>query len=181
MRADAERNRARILEVAFTAFAAEGLAVPVHEIARRAGVGTGTVSRHFPTKESLFEAIIQDRVSHVLEQAHVAAAGRVTDPGAAFCAFFLELVTELAADRGLADALAGAGVDLAAATAGAGQEITAMLGVMLGQAQQAGAVRADVQTADVKALLMGCLGDDGEASPGALQRRADIVCAGLRP
>jgi AcrR family transcriptional regulator len=181
LRSDARRNRARILDVAFAAFAAEGLAVPVHEIARRAGVGTGTVSRHFPTKESLFEAIIADRVSHVLGQAHVAARERAADPGAAFRAFFLELVTELAVDRGLADALVGAGIDLAAATAGAGQEITAMLGTMLGRAQQAGAVRGDVETADVKALLMGCLGDDGEPSPGALRRRVDIVCAGLRP
>jgi AcrR family transcriptional regulator len=179
MRADAQRNRARILEVAFAAFAAEGLAVPVHEIARRAGVGTGTVSRHFPTKEALFQAIIQDRVAHVLGQAQVLAAERADDPGAAFRAFFLELVTELAVDRGLADALAGAGVDLAAATAGAGQEITAMLGAMLGQAQRAGAVRGDVETADVKALMMGCLGDDGEPSEAALRRRVDVIYAGL--
>ena len=54
LRADARRNRQRVLEVAFAVFAAEGLAVPVHEIARRAGVGTGTVSRHSPTKEALF-------------------------------------------------------------------------------------------------------------------------------
>ena len=65
MRADAERNRARILEAAFEAFAAAGLSVPVHEIARRAGVGTGTVSRHFPTKESLFEAIICHRAAQL--------------------------------------------------------------------------------------------------------------------
>ncbi|HUZ26901.1 MAG TPA: helix-turn-helix domain-containing protein [Streptosporangiaceae bacterium] len=180
MRADARRNRARILEVAFAAFAADGLAVPVHEIARRAGVGTGTVSRHFPTKESLFEAIIQNRVSHILGQARVLAEQRAGDPGAAFRSFFLDMVTELAVDRGLADALTGAGVDLAAATASAGQEITAMLGMMLGRAQQAGAVRGDVEAADVKALMMGCLGDDGEPSDAALRRRVDVIYAGLR-
>ena len=58
MLADARRNRERILKVAFDAFAAEGLSVPVQEIARRAEVGMGTVSRHFPTKESLFEAVV---------------------------------------------------------------------------------------------------------------------------
>jgi AcrR family transcriptional regulator len=53
MRSDAQRNRKRVLEAAMETFAAEGLSVPVAEIARRAGVGTGTVSRHFRTKESL--------------------------------------------------------------------------------------------------------------------------------
>ena len=54
LRADAARNRARVLEVAYETFAAEGLSVPIDEIARRAGVGAGTVYRHFPTKEDLF-------------------------------------------------------------------------------------------------------------------------------
>src|SRR3984957_3328332 len=54
LRADAARNRARVLETAYETFAAEGLAVPIEEIARRAGVGAGTVYRHFPTKEDLF-------------------------------------------------------------------------------------------------------------------------------
>src|SRR5215471_15217834 len=72
-RADARRNRSRVLEAAIAAFAAEGLSVPVHEIARRAGVGTGTVSRHFPTKESLFEAVFLDRMERLADRAHVLA------------------------------------------------------------------------------------------------------------
>jgi len=63
LRADARRNRARVMEVAAEIFTTEGLSVPVHEIARRAGVGTGTVSRHFPTKEHLFAAILRDRMA----------------------------------------------------------------------------------------------------------------------
>ena len=55
LRADAARNRARVLEIAYETFAAEGLSVPIDEIARRAGVGAGTVYRHFPTKEDLFQ------------------------------------------------------------------------------------------------------------------------------
>ncbi|MGD0561235.1 MAG: helix-turn-helix domain-containing protein, partial [Streptosporangiaceae bacterium] len=86
LRADARRNRARILEVAFEAFAAEGLSVPVQEIARRAGVGTGTVSRHFPTKESLFEAILLARTAHLADQA--ARLTRDADAGTAFFEFF---------------------------------------------------------------------------------------------
>ena len=62
LRADAARNRARVLEVAYDTFAAEGLSVPIDEIARRAGVGAGTVYRHFPTKEDLFRAVVDDRL-----------------------------------------------------------------------------------------------------------------------
>ena len=61
LRADAARNRARVLEVAYDTFAAEGLSVPIDEIARRAGVGAGTVYRHFPTKDDLYRAVVEDR------------------------------------------------------------------------------------------------------------------------
>src|ERR1700753_10085 len=67
LRADAARNRARVLEVAYETFAAEGLAVPIDEIARRAGVGAGTVYRHFPPKEALFAAVIDDRIHAMVE------------------------------------------------------------------------------------------------------------------
>ncbi len=62
LRADALRNRARVLEAAEAVFAAEGLAVPVDVIAERACVGVGTLYRHFPTKEKLFEAILLERI-----------------------------------------------------------------------------------------------------------------------
>src|SRR5881409_3662812 len=90
LRADARRNRARVLQVAYETFAAEGLAVPIDEIARRAGVGAGTVYRHFPTKEALFEAVFADRVRHML------ADGRAlldsVGPGEALYAFLREIV-----------------------------------------------------------------------------------------
>src|SRR2546430_12455978 len=68
LRADAARNRARVLEVAYDAFAAEGLAVPIDEIARRAGVGAGTVYRHFPAKEDLFRAVMIDRMERIVAE-----------------------------------------------------------------------------------------------------------------
>ena len=73
-RADAQRNRTRVLEVAMEAFASDGLAVPLHEIARRAGLGTGTVSRHFPTKEALYEAIVLARIDECVSQARLLSA-----------------------------------------------------------------------------------------------------------
>jgi AcrR family transcriptional regulator len=208
VRADAQRNRARILETAFAAFAADGLGVSVHEIARRAGVGTGTVSRHFPTKNALIEAIIVDRAGNLMSQARALSAADDGDPAAAFFGFFATLVTEMAADRGLADALAGSGIDLEATVTGSGYDVTGMLGDLLARAQAGGAIRPDASLADVKALMSGCLYDDptlapapaagttatvttaGAGAPAAgtpardvaadiVRRRVDIVCAGL--
>ena len=167
MRADAERNRARILEVAFAAFAADGLGVSVHEIARRASVGTGTVSRHFPTKNALIEAIIVDRAGSLMDLGRALREKHAADPAAAFFGFITTLVAEMAVDRGLADALAGAGIDLEATVAGSGYDVTGMLGDLLARAQRAGAIRPDASLADVKALMSGCLYDDPTFPAGA--------------
>jgi AcrR family transcriptional regulator len=178
LRADAQRNRARILQVAFEAFAAEGLGVSVHEIARRAGVGTGTVSRHFPTKESLYEAVVLSRAGWLTEQA--ATLARSDDPGAAFFEFFALIVTEGAANRGMADALAGdACFDLDAAARREGIDVTGALGDLLTRAQRAGAVRGDADTADIKALITGCLARTPPEDPAARDRMISIATAGL--
>lgn len=173
-RADAQRNRERVVEAAFAAFAAEGLSVPVHEIARRAGVGTGTVSRHFPTKEALFEAVFLSRVERITELG-TSLAGQ-PDAGEAFFAFFAELVAEGLANRGLAEALAGAGFSLDTVTSCADDSVMGRLAGLLGAAQRAGAVRADVTTDDVKALLTGCLARDASGQ----DRMISIARAGLR-
>jgi AcrR family transcriptional regulator len=178
LRADARRNRARVLEVAAQVFAAEGLSVPVHEIARRAGVGTGTVSRHFPAKEDLYEAILLSRMEQLAAAADAMTAGH--DPGPAFFTFFTTLVREGAANRGLAEALAGAGYDLEGAGVAAGYDMPSRLRELLARAQEAGAVRPDIDYADVKALLAGCLARDG-GDGAALDRVIAVVCDGLRP
>ncbi|SDU84348.1 TetR/AcrR family transcriptional regulator [Jiangella alkaliphila] len=178
-RADARRNRARVLDAAIEAFAAEGLSVPVHEIARRAGVGTGTVSRHFPTKESLFQAIVLARLEHLVERARELAAAE--PPGDALFAFIRFMVAEGATNRGLADALAGAGFDVEQAAAGTGLDLTDALSDLLVPAQAAGTVRADVGAADVKALIEGCLARErGGADPAARDRMLAVTVRGLR-
>ncbi|HZO64536.1 MAG TPA: helix-turn-helix domain-containing protein [Kribbellaceae bacterium] len=154
LRADAARNRARLLDVAYEAFAAEGLAVPIDEIARRAGVGAGTVYRHFPTKESLFLAIVANRIAQLADHARALTAER--DPGEALFAFLATLVAQGATDQGLVEALAGVGFDLADAAPDAEQRFMATLGALLDRAQQAGAVRPDVDLHDLKTLLVGC-------------------------
>jgi AcrR family transcriptional regulator len=178
-RADARRNRARVLEVAAQVFATEGLAVPIHEIARRAGVGTGTVSRNFPTKEELFAAILLGRMELLMAQAD--ALPDEADPGSAFFTFFETLVREGAANLGLAEALAGAGYDLETAAARAGYDLAGKLRNLLARAQRAGAVRTDIDYADVKALMAGCLARaGGDGNEAALTRMIAVVREGLR-
>jgi AcrR family transcriptional regulator len=153
LRADARRNRARVLEVAQQVFETEGLAVPVDEVARRAGVGVGTVYRHFPTKEALFEAILVHRVEQLVVDAK--ALADADDPGAAFFGFYRNMIKRVVGNKALGEALSAAGRDLMEITATAGQDLRAAQDVLLHRAQQAGAVRADISGDDLKAILVG--------------------------
>ncbi|MBS2533678.1 TetR/AcrR family transcriptional regulator [Catenulispora sp. NF23] len=178
MRADAERNRARILDTAIAAFAAEGLGVSVHEIARRAGVGTGTVSRHFPTKDALFEAIVADRVGRIVDR--VQALAESPDQREAFVEFLTILTEEGAANVGIAQAFAGAGYDMDAAATAGGYDFDAAMAAALCRAQEAHVVRADADVADIKALMVSCM-SRGSADQATRARMIDIVARGLRP
>ncbi len=153
LRADARRNRDRVLEAAREAFASEGPTVPLDEIARRAGVGAGTVYRHFLTKEALLEAVLFDRLQRLIDEAH--ALTSAADPGRAFFDFAGRLIQEAAAKRDLVAALAGAGVTPEIADAPIAQDLRTALGDLLSRAQQAEAVRSDVDTTHVIALLTG--------------------------
>ena len=155
LRADAARNRARVLEVAYDTFAAEGLSVPIDEIARRAGVGAGTVYRHFPTKEDLYRAVVEDRIGSIVDEGR--ALLEADDPGEALFTFLRSIVLQWGAtDRGLADALAGVGIDIETAMPDVEADFLGMLGDLLRAAQKAGTVRRDVDVRDVKAILSGC-------------------------
>jgi AcrR family transcriptional regulator len=178
LRADAARNRARVLEVAYETFAAEGLSVPIDEIARRAEVGAGTVYRHFPTKEALFAAVIQDRMQHLVDDGY--ALLKSVGPGEALFAYLRSLVLQWGAtDRGLVDALAGIGIDIETVAPDAEDAFLAMLGDLLSAAQQAGAARRDIGVREVKSILVGC--QAMEAYNSALAERVtDVVVDGLR-
>jgi AcrR family transcriptional regulator len=178
-RADARRNRARVLEVAIAVFAADGLSVPIHEIARRAGVGTGTVSRHFPTKEVLYEAIVHDRTGRLVQHARALMA---EEPGKAFFVFFSAMVNEFAINAGLVDALAGAGFDVEAAASSSEHDVIGALRQLLTRAKKAGAVRKDVDVADVKSLILACCTRARQSTDDKARRRmVQVVCQGLRP
>jgi len=176
LRADAQRNRAKILRAAQDAFAASGYGVPLDDIAALAGVGPGTVYRHFPTKEALFEAVVTARVEKMIDDAR--ARGDAADPGQAFFAFLARVADEAAVKRDLPDAIA---------IAGALQDnLFAALDVLLHRAQQAGAVRGDISTPDLIVLLKSLIRSIQEASaasadPNLGDRLFAVITSGLRP
>lgn len=180
LRADALRNRARVLEAAESVFATEGISVPVDVIAEKAGVGVGTLYRHFPTKEKLFEAVLIDRLGAIAADARARVDSE--DPGAAFFAFLKHLVDESILKRDLIQALLGAGVEIEQAAAPAKRDLQAAVSDLLAVAQNAGAVRSDVTPAVVISLVgatcMACEHPGPESQPGDLLA---IVCDGLRP
>jgi AcrR family transcriptional regulator len=179
LRADAARNRARVLETAYETFAAEGLSVPIDEIARRAGVGAGTVYRHFPTKEDLFRAVVDSRIRRIITEGR--ALLDQPGPGEALFAFLRSMVLDWGAtDQGLVDALAGLGIDVDSVAPDADAAFRGLLGELLTAAQQAGTVRPDVDVAEIKTLMVGCQAMQGYDKARA-ERVTDVVIDGLRP
>ena len=179
LRADAERNRRRILDVAQRVFAADGLAVPIDEIARRAGLGVGTLYRHFPTKEALFAAIVVTRMEDVVSTARSLLDADA--PGEAFFGFLAQLTEGWAAKKDLVDALASASVDLQN-VARVKRELHVELDKLLQRAQRAGSVRGDVSVGEILALLTGTFASlDRHGAPiKGRERILAIVFDGLR-
>ncbi|MFD0687439.1 TetR/AcrR family transcriptional regulator [Actinomadura fibrosa] len=179
-RADARRNRARILQAAMEAFAAEGMLVPLDDIARRAGVGAGTVYRNFPTKEALFKAVIADRVERIVDEAR--AQIDAEDPAQAFYGFLSWVIERSMFNHALCDALAVDGGVASFHRDGLDEEFTDALAGLLRRAQAAGAVRADVDVADVRTLMVGCMFmERAHRATGAPGRMTALACDGLRP
>lgn len=151
-RADAVANRARILEVAGDAFDRDGLTVSLDEIARRAGLGPGTLHRHFPSKAALIDATVAARVRDLAAavQARVAA---VADPTDALVDALTVVVDQGAASHALADRLRDGSGGIDAAVAEPVAELRTALATLLRRAQQAGGVRPELDPADIDALL----------------------------
>jgi AcrR family transcriptional regulator len=181
LRADARRNRARVLDAAEEVFAAKGVSAPTEEVARHAGVGVGTVFRHFPTKEALLEAVLVARFGRLAAEARNLVAA--DDAGAALFDFLHRVVGESDTKNAFADALTASGIDPAAAVADAGAQLWAALGALLDRAQRAGAVRADVGTSELVALIVGASHASRYADRDAevRERTVAVIFDGLRP
>ncbi|MGI5226343.1 TetR family transcriptional regulator [Actinoallomurus sp. CA-142502] len=152
-RADARRNREVVLRTAMRVFAEEGLEASLGRIAQRAGVGAGTVYRHFPSKEILLEAVLAEHLEGL-----VTAAGRWparATPGDALFGFLIDVIEKTAGRQRVCDALtADRGWPHALLTA-AVRRFREALDDLLTNAKQAGAVRADVRVDDLTALIAG--------------------------
>jgi AcrR family transcriptional regulator len=151
-RVDARANRGRILDVAEEVFGKGGESASTEEVARLAGVGIATVFRHFPTKAALLRAVLVRRFDRLREQAE--ALLDTEDPGTAFFDFFRHLVADAATKIAIGDALLDAGGDEDGEAAQASSGLRRAVGALLRHAQQAGAVRDDVELPEVYALLV---------------------------
>jgi AcrR family transcriptional regulator len=180
LRADARRNRERVLAAAEDVFAARGPGASTEDVARAAGVGIATVFRHFGTKEDLLEAVYLARLERLADEVRAAAEG--SDPGAAFGAVVARIVDQSPSKNAVVDALVAAGADMDALKVATGGRVTDALGLLLRRAQEAGAVRADVDVATLIALLVGAAHGVEHAGDDP-QRRARVIAVlldGLR-
>ncbi|MGK5682111.1 TetR/AcrR family transcriptional regulator [Actinoplanes sp. URMC 104] len=178
-RADAVRNRSRVLAAAEQVFVARGTSVSTEEVARVAGVGIGTVFRHFPTKAALIDAVFRERLRRFAEEADRLVAS--DDPGTAIWEFLTRVAEVAAGKQAWADAFAAA--DLHDALTPAREQLPRALGVLLNRAREVGAIRPDVTVAELVALMLAVSRVPERAADGAVLRSRvlSVVFDGLRP
>jgi AcrR family transcriptional regulator len=181
LRADAQRNLERILEAARAVFARDGLDASVADVAQRAGVGTATIFRRFPTKDDLVVAVLEYELEAFAARAREAASS--DDPGAAIGEFMTSVIAASIEDRCFCEASGSRLFDRPRI-----KELTAVVTEsvesLLTRAQAAGAIRNDIVAADI-GFLVSAVGQAGlrleQTAPGAWRRYAEIVLDGLRP
>ena len=153
LRADARRNREKIVAAASAAFAAGGLDAQVEDIARRAGLGVGTVYRHFPTKETLVSALAQQHFERLADTIE-AACDEQGDEWEIFSATIWRAATAAAGDVAWCEIMAG--IPSGDAAVARGQErVAAATATLIGRAQAAGAMREDVTVDDIRTIMCG--------------------------
>ncbi|HEY3734283.1 MAG TPA: TetR/AcrR family transcriptional regulator [Streptosporangiaceae bacterium] len=178
LRADARRNRERLLAAATAAFAEHGADAPLEDIARRAGVGIGTLYRHFPTRLALQEGVFRSQVDAVCQRGRDLAGSPA--PGDAFADWLQALSGYLATKRGLSQALiATLGRD-SELISSCSQLMKTTAEQLLLRAQEAGQLRADISAMDVMRLVHG-IAVATERAPGDAPRLLSLMIDGLRP
>lgn len=180
-RKDAQRNRRRLLDAARAAFAERGLDVGVDEIARSAGVGMGTLYRHFDTKTALIDAIVDERFDELADTA--AQAMSADDPWDGFVHLMTAGVELQVNDRGFKDALSGR-VPAESAIGAARKRLEPRIRDLMKRAQDAGALRADLEFEDVAVLFWATariVESTGDVAPDHWRRFLSLSLDGLRP
>jgi AcrR family transcriptional regulator len=178
VRADAQRNIAAVVEAAKAVFADSGVDAPVREIAGRAGVGVGTLYRHFPQRSNLVVAVFRHEVDACADAASALAAQH--EPGEALARWLRRYTSFIATKRGLAAALHSGDPAFDALPAYFDQRLRPALQSLLESASAAGQVRADVESNDLlQAVANLCLPADADRS-GHVHRIVDLLIDGLR-
>lgn len=170
LRADAERNRRRVLAAAREAFAEDGLGASLDDVAARAGCGVATVYRRFPHREALIEALFADELEELTRIAHQALAE--PDPWDGFVLLVERSCERLVADRALRHLFFGSAPGREMVVR-ARRDLTPLTAEAVGRAQRAGRLRPDVRSDDVPALLLmvSSLADLTGGADDALWRR----------
>jgi len=178
-RADAIRNRERVLEAAKAVFSAGGPDASLEAVARRAGVGIGTLYRHFPTREALFEAVYRREVQQLSELAE--ALKSEPDPVDALRRWLRSNVEFVATKKGMSAALALAVQSSSELTAFSFDRLTKAVGALLDRAVAAGEIRSDISPEDILRALVGmCYLHDQPGWQKSVVRLLDVFVDGLR-
>lgn len=181
-RVDAARNRDRVLAAAREAVARGDTSLPLNELARRAGVGVGTVYRNFPTRQALLEALSEDRLRALLTEAGTALAE--ADPRTGLERLLRTALAVLASDEGFAEVLAAPRRDTGGAVAGLRSRFDRAADDLIARARDAGALRPGLDAEDLRLLLCGVAhaarNGDGDTADDA-ERYLAVVIDGLRP
>ena len=155
-RADAVRNRARIVEAAKETFAERGLETQMEDVAKRAGVGVGTLYRHFPTKDALVRALIVDKMERMADVAKAALEQEEADPFAAFASVLRKGAQQQQCDLALTQVVASQPQEVFREVLEEETKLAAHMGELLERAQRAGVVRKDVRPDDIPLVMCGC-------------------------
>ena len=178
-RADARRNRERLLTAAAAAFAAGG-DPSLEKVARDAGVGIGTLYRHFPSREALVEAVYRGELAAVCAAADDLLAEH--EPAAALRLWLDRYADFVATKRGMADTFRAMVGDGTLASARTRESVDGAVATLLAAGARAGSLRGDVEPDDVVTLLVGTfVAVDGLDDRARVARLLDLVCDGLRP
>ncbi|MFD5425845.1 TetR/AcrR family transcriptional regulator [Streptomyces sp. NPDC127084] len=175
MRADARRNYARLLVEARAAFAEHGTDASLEDIARRAGVGIGTLYRHFPNRHALMNAVFQDALASLLERSRQLASAE--QPCGALVEWLRAIITHTGEYRGVARAL------MSASLSQCSEPLCEAGAVLLARAQGAGVVRADVSIGDLMQLTnaIALAAEQAPEDPALPDRLLRLTLRGLRP
>jgi AcrR family transcriptional regulator len=177
-RADAVRNRERVLEAAKVVFSAGGPDASLEAVARGAGVGIGTLYRHFPTREALFEAVYRREVEQLADLAEQLKAEAA--PADALRRWLRSNVEFVATKKGMSAALALAAHSTSELSAYSFDRLTKAVGALLDRAAAAGEIRADIGPEDVLRALVGmCYMHDQPGWQATVLRLVDVFVDGL--